>query len=100
MARRAKAGGPVEIIVSEMIYGGQGAFSDLILDGAWLYWVSSNELPSHYVGRIQRAGLAGGTVETLLSGVDFPGHVAIDATDLYWTHPTGTERMARCACGF
>jgi hypothetical protein len=99
LRRWATAGGAVETTVSELIYLGQGAYTDLVVDGPWVYWVASNQLPSHNVGRIQRAGLAGGAVETLIGNADFPGHLAIDASDLYWTHPTGINRMSRCACG-
>jgi len=98
--RRAKAGGAVEAIVSELIFVGQGPYTDLVRDGAYVYWVASNQLPSHTIGRLQRAVTTGGPVESLISSADFPGHLALDAADLYWTHPAGIDRMARCACGF
>ena len=63
-----------------------GSFiNGLRLDDDYVYWTVAP--PNTAAGKVQRIAKAGGTVETLATGLGQPAGLAIDTTDVYFIDP-------------
>lgn len=77
-------GGPVTVLVKDT---GVGNVWGLASDGNHLYWTDRNNYKNDdaNTGAVRRIPVAGGTVETIASGLrGRPWGIATDATHIYW----------------
>lgn len=79
---------PIRYLVSTGPTGPEAIALDV--EGNQMYWAHSGE------GRIQRAGLDGSRVETLVSGLNSPYGIALDLNKqmMYWTDLTKIQRAS------